>query len=101
MFLEVEKTRLKLYYMVAFVSQFQNIAVGTEFEEPSPLRSLVAGDFDNDGNIELFFNNMAFQGPAPNRFFRIVRGDPNQDPAIVELPSGKALEPSGKGTGKS
>ncbi|KAG7270770.1 hypothetical protein CRUP_019410 [Coryphaenoides rupestris] len=48
---------------------FRNIAT-TAFASPSPVRSLIAADFDNDKNLEVFFNNMAYRGLAPNSLFR-------------------------------
>lgn len=37
---------------------------------PSPVRTVIAADFDNDNEIEVFFNNIAYRGPSANRLFR-------------------------------
>jgi hypothetical protein len=67
---------------------FSNLAP-LEMAHPSTVRTVVAADFDNDGNDEIFFNNMM----QPNRVF----GWRQQD--WVRLPAGDALEPNGAGTG--
>lgn len=48
----------------------QNIATG-RFAEASPIRTVIAADFDNDKELEVFFNNIAYRGNAPNRLFRL------------------------------
>ena len=40
------------------------------FAHPSLARTLVVADFDNDGNAELFLNNIG----EPNRLFRVLAG---------------------------
>jgi hypothetical protein len=64
---------------------------------PSALQSLVAADFDNDGNDELFFNNSS----ESNRLFRITIGGSGESngPEIIMLDPGEALDPEGYGTG--
>lgn len=47
----------------------QNIASG-EFANPTPIRTVIAADFDNDKELEVFFNNIAYRGNAPNKLFR-------------------------------
>ncbi|MEQ2296803.1 hypothetical protein AMECASPLE_028195, partial [Ameca splendens] len=47
-----------------------DIASG-EFASPSPIRTVIAADFDNDKELEVFFNNIAYRGIAPNRLFRL------------------------------
>lgn len=47
----------------------QNIASG-EFADPTPVRTVIAADFDNDKELEVFFNNIAYRGNAPNKLFR-------------------------------
>lgn len=49
----------------------QDIATGG-FAQPSPVRTVIAADFDNDQELEVFFNNIAYRGDAPNRLFRFV-----------------------------
>lgn len=78
--------------------KFRNIATD-EFAEESPIRTVIAADFNNDGNLEILMNNIAYRGPAPNRLFQVVRGVNGQDPTIQELNIGDALEPYGRGTG--
>lgn len=40
---------------------------------PSPVRTVIAADFDNDQELEVFFNNIAYRGSSANRLFRWVR----------------------------
>eukprot|EP00850_Spirogloea_muscicola_P023376 SM000352S13424 [mRNA] locus=s352:385:3517:+ [translate_table: standard] len=58
--------------------------------KPSPIRTVIAADFDNDGLEELFFNNIG----SPNRLFR--QDGPGR---WVEENIGDAEEPNGLGTG--
>lgn len=46
---------------------FKDIAT-VEMAKPSPIRTVIAADFDNDGFEELFFNNIG----TSNRLFRQV-----------------------------
>jgi hypothetical protein len=69
-------------------SAFRDIAPPA-LAEPSRIRTVIAADFDNDGNPELFFNNLG----EPNRLF----GRRNNQ--WVELDIGDAREPEGLGTG--
>ncbi|KAM3624311.1 uncharacterized protein V6R79_022022 [Siganus canaliculatus] len=78
-------------------SKFRNIAT-REFASPSPIRTVIAADFDNDKELEVFFNNIAYRGNAPNRLFRVSRRA-DADPLIQELNAGDAAEPQGRGTG--
>ncbi len=59
------------------------------FREAQRNRTLVAADFDNDGRMEVFFNNMG----EPNRLFRL------REDGVEELDPGAAAEPDGLGTG--
>jgi ASPIC and UnbV. len=61
-----------------------------DFSRKGPARSLMAEDFDNDGNTSIYLNNIASRQKAPNRFFN-SRGE--------EIPIGDASEPQGLGTG--
>lgn len=77
----------------------QNVA-NASFEEPSPIRTVIAADFDNDGKLEVFFNNIAYHGSAPNRMFKI-RPTSDWNVAIEEETElGDATEVNGYGTGK-
>ncbi|XP_076584461.1 cartilage acidic protein 1a isoform X2 [Chaetodon auriga] len=78
-------------------SKFRNIAAGG-FAAPSPIRTVIAADFDNDKELDVFFNNIAYRGNAPNRLFRVSRRA-DADPLIQELNVGDAAEPQGRGTG--
>ena len=64
---------------------------------PSVVRTVVAADFDNDGNDELFFNNAG----EPNRVFRINASAPESAglPGLTMLDAGEALDQDGFGTG--
>uniref|UniRef100_A0A8C5D3Z0 Cartilage acidic protein 1-like n=1 Tax=Gouania willdenowi TaxID=441366 RepID=A0A8C5D3Z0_GOUWI len=84
-------------YLQGSDSKFRNIATGG-FATPSPIRTVIAADFDNDKELEVFFNNIAYRGAAPNRVFRVSRRT-NADPLIQELKVGDAAEPQGRGTG--
>uniref|UniRef100_A0AAQ4R4W2 Cartilage acidic protein 1 n=1 Tax=Gasterosteus aculeatus aculeatus TaxID=481459 RepID=A0AAQ4R4W2_GASAC len=75
----------------------RNIAAGG-FAAPSPVRTVIAADFDNDKELEVFFNNIAYRGNAANRLFRVSRRA-GADPLIQELHVGDAAEPQGRGTG--
>ncbi|KAK5866286.1 hypothetical protein PBY51_020490 [Eleginops maclovinus] len=84
-------------YLQGSDSTFRNIASGG-FAAPSPIRTVIAADFDNDKELEVFFNNIAYRGNAPNRLFRVSRRA-DADPLISELNVGDAAEPQGRGTG--
>ncbi|KAM4595506.1 cartilage acidic protein 1a isoform 2-T2 [Fundulus diaphanus] len=84
-------------YLQTSDSKFRDIA-SRGFASPSPIRTVIAADFDNDKELEVFFNNIAYRGNAPNRLFRVARRA-NADPLIDELNVGDAAEPQGRGTG--
>ncbi|KAG7462480.1 hypothetical protein MATL_G00185310 [Megalops atlanticus] len=77
--------------------RFKDIA-SQKFSMPSPVRTIIAADFDNDNELEVFFNNIAYRGPSANRLFRVSRRE-HSDPLIEELNVGEAAEPDGRGTG--
>uniref|UniRef100_A0A8C1TZR4 Cartilage acidic protein 1b n=1 Tax=Cyprinus carpio TaxID=7962 RepID=A0A8C1TZR4_CYPCA len=77
--------------------RFKDIAT-QKFSMPSPVRTVIAADFDNDNELEVFFNNIAYRGPSANRLFRFSRRE-HGDPQIEELNIGEAAEPEGRGTG--
>uniref|UniRef100_A0AAQ4QR67 Cartilage acidic protein 1 n=1 Tax=Gasterosteus aculeatus aculeatus TaxID=481459 RepID=A0AAQ4QR67_GASAC len=80
-------------------SRFRNMMMMKErFSMPSPVRTVMAADFDNDNEMEVFFNNIAYRGPSANRLFRVSRRE-HGDPQIEELNVGEASEPEGRGTG--
>ncbi|XP_077586241.1 cartilage acidic protein 1 isoform X1 [Stigmatopora nigra] len=77
--------------------RFKDIS-SQKFSMPSPVRTVIAADFDNDNELEVFFNNIAYRGPSANRLFRVSRRE-HGDPQIEELNIGEASEPEGRGTG--
>ncbi|XP_058652397.1 cartilage acidic protein 1 isoform X3 [Onychostoma macrolepis] len=77
--------------------RFKDIAT-QKFSMPSPVRTVITADFDNDNELEVFFNNIAYRGPSANRLFRVSRRE-HGDPQIEELNVGEAAEPEGRGTG--
>ncbi|XP_038152176.1 cartilage acidic protein 1 isoform X2 [Cyprinodon tularosa] len=77
--------------------KFKDIA-SQKFSMPSPVRTVIAADFDNDNELEVFFNNIAYREPSANRLFRVSRRE-HGDPQIEELNIGEAAEPDGRGTG--
>ncbi|XP_056147451.1 cartilage acidic protein 1 [Lampris incognitus] len=77
--------------------KFKDIA-SQKFSTPSPVRTVIAADFDNDNELEVFFNNIAYRGSSANRLFRVTRRE-HGDPQIEELNVGEAAEPEGRGTG--
>ncbi|XP_069394425.1 cartilage acidic protein 1 isoform X3 [Paralichthys olivaceus] len=77
--------------------KFKDIA-SQKFAMPSPVRTVIVADFDNDNELEVFFNNIAYRGPSANRLFRVSRRE-HGDPQIEELNVGEASEPEGRGTG--
>ncbi|NWI70184.1 CRAC1 protein, partial [Todus mexicanus] len=77
--------------------RFRDIAT-PKFSMPSPVRTVIAADFDNDQELEVFFNNIAYRGSSSNRLFRLIRRE-HSDPITEELNPGDALEPEGRGTG--
>ena len=70
----------------------------SDFARPTPIRTVIAADFDNDGNLEVMFNNIYYKRERPNRLFRVTPagGDVN----IQRLDVGDAEEPDGYGTGQ-
>ncbi|KAM6306400.1 cartilage acidic protein 1 [Aegotheles albertisi] len=77
--------------------RFRDIAT-PKFSMPSPVRTVITADFDNDQELEVFFNNIAYRGSSANRLFRLIRRE-HADPIMEELNPGDALEPEGRGTG--
>lgn len=67
-------------------------AATPDLKAASRVRTVIAADFDNDGNEELFFNNI----PGDNRLFKKVQG---VDQDWIKINIGPAREPTGHGTG--
>uniref|UniRef100_UPI00398ECAC1 cartilage acidic protein 1 n=1 Tax=Pristiophorus japonicus TaxID=55135 RepID=UPI00398ECAC1 len=76
---------------------FRDIAT-QKFAMPSPVRTVIVADFDNDQELEVFFNNIAYRGSSANRIFRVSRRD-GADPLIDKVNAGDAAEHTGQGTG--
>ncbi len=78
---------------------FNNIAT-PEFEEPTTVRTVLVGDFDNNGAPEVLFNNINdYPHASPNRMFTVKSYGPDQQPGITKADMGDALEEYGYGTG--
>ncbi|XP_067681603.1 cartilage acidic protein 1-like [Haliotis asinina] len=78
---------------------FQN-AASREFAKPSSVRTLITADFDNDGVLEVFLNNIYYQfALTPNLLYRVTPNGAGVD--IQKIDVGDALEPNGRGTGAS
>jgi hypothetical protein len=75
-------------YLQGVLGQFKNVAP-PDLAVPSPIRTVIAADFDNDGYEELFFNNIG----EPNRLFAY------RDGTWKAIDTGDAWEPDGLGTG--
>ncbi|XP_062927462.1 cartilage acidic protein 1 isoform X2 [Mobula hypostoma] len=89
--------RFYLQTIVNGKARFRNIAT-QNFALPSPVRTVIAADFDNDQDLEVFFNNIAYRGSSANRIFRVTRRE-GTDPLLEEANAGDATEPTGQGTG--
>ena len=61
----------------------------TTMAQPSRIRTVISADWDNDGQEELFYNNI----PGENRLFT------KEGAEWVPINVGDALEPTGHGTG--
>ena len=61
----------------------KNIASETEYETPSPIRTVIGMDFDNDGNQELFMNNIDYRS----------RGAPNTVHSVINSPNVRFSRP--------
>lgn len=84
--------------------KFRNIA-NRQYAVPTKIRTVIAADFDNNGDTDIFMNNIcSHRDPndrEPNKLFTII---PNQfnnssDPEIKKMNIGQAKEPRGFGTG--
>merc|ERR1711872_61355 len=86
-------------YLQETGEKFRDIAGNSEFSVPTPIRTVIAADFDNDGNQELFMNNIAYRGRASNSVHSVVKSRAGREPLIQQRSVGEAEEPQGKGTG--
>lgn len=77
---------------------FRNTA-SAFFEQPSPVRTVLVADFDNDMQADIFMNNILTDNkPQPNSLFG-VKVLPDFNISIVERDCGEATEKEGYGTG--
>lgn len=92
------------YKAVGEARKFRNIA-NRQYAVPTKIRTVIAADFDNNGDTDIFMNNIcSHRDPndrEPNKLFTVI---PNQfnnssDPEIKKMNIGQAKEPSGFGTG--
>lgn len=100
----------------ASASEWTDVA-SPAFADPSPVRTVLAADFANEGRMAVFVNNIAYRGASPNRLFRWAGPGPSaaaagatgadEDAAAAAAVGaaykpaaiGDALEPLGHGTG--
>lgn len=84
--------------------KFRNVAT-TQYSVPTKIRTVIAADFDNNGDTDIFMNNIcSHRDPndrEPNKLFTVT---PNQfnnssNPDIQKMDIGQAKEPRGFGTG--
>lgn len=84
--------------------KFRNIA-NRQYAVSTKIRTVIAADFDNNGDTDIFMNNIcSHRDPndrEPNKLFTVI---PNQfnnssDPEIKKMNIGQAKEPRGFGTG--
>ena len=73
-------------------------AATQEFATASPIRTVIAADFDNTGTLQVFMNNIVYRGSAENKLFRIL--PEGASVGIVREDIGDALEPVQHGTGR-
>lgn len=92
------------YKAVGEARKFRNIA-NRQYAVPTKIRTVIAADFDNNGDTDIFMNNIcSHRDPndrEPNKLFTVI---PNQfnnssDPEIKKMNIGEAKEPRGFGTG--
>lgn len=92
------------YKAVGEARKFRNIA-NRQYAVATKIRTVIAADFDNNGDTDIFMNNIcSHRDPndrEPNKLFTII---PNQfnnssDPEIKKMNIGQAKEPRGFGTG--
>ena len=81
------------------VPSFENKGdLNRNYSSPTHIRTVIAADFDNNGNLEIFQNNIFYQGhDQPNKLFTIV--PIKKDISIIDLDIGEAEERKGYGTG--
>lgn len=84
--------------------KFRNIA-NRQYAVPTKIRTVIAADFDNNGDTDIFMNNIcSHRDPndrEPNKLFTVIPNqfDNSSDPEIKKMNIGQAKEPRGFGTG--
>ncbi|GFN85067.1 cartilage acidic protein 1 [Plakobranchus ocellatus] len=75
-------------------------AASREFARASPIRTVIAADFDNSGTLQVFMNNIVYRYrsvDASNKLYRILPDGATVQ--VVEEDIGDAVEPMQHGTG--
>ncbi|KAK3579813.1 hypothetical protein CHS0354_021004 [Potamilus streckersoni] len=79
--------------------KFENVAT-KDFEQASLIHTVIIADFNNDGNTEIFMNNIYDNtGIQPNRLFTVILRKDKNVLDILPYFIGDALEPFMCGTG--
>lgn len=92
------------YKAVGEARKFRNIA-NRQYAVPTKIRTVIAADFDNNGDTDIFMNNIcSHRDPndrEPNKLFTVIPNqfDNSSDPEIKKMNIGQAKEPRGFGTG--
>lgn len=92
------------YKAVGEARKFRNIA-NRQYAVPTKIRTVIAADFDNNGDTDIFMNNIcSHRDPndrEPNKLFTVIPNQLNNssDPEIKKMNIGQAKEPRGFGTG--
>lgn len=92
------------YKAVGEARKFRNIA-NRQYAVPTKIRTVIAADFDNNGDTDIFMNNIcSHRDPndrEPNKLFTVIPNQFNNSshPEIKKMNIGQAKEPRGFGTG--
>lgn len=92
------------YKTVGEERKFRNVAT-RQYAVPTKIRTVIAADFDNNGDTDIFMNNIcSHRDPndrEPNKLFTVVSNQFNNssDPEVQKMNIGQAKEPRGFGTG--
>lgn len=92
------------YKAVGEARKFRNIA-NRQYAVPTKIRTVIAADFDNNGDTDIFMNNICSHSDPndrePNKLFTVIPNQFNNSshPEIKKMNIGQAKEPRGFGTG--
>lgn len=92
------------YKAVGEARKFRNIA-NRQYAVPTKIRTVIVADFDNNGDTDIFMNNIcSHRDPndrEPNKLFTVIPNQFNNSshPEIKKMNIGQAKEPRGFGTG--